>query len=75
MPIGHAPRVSRIARAATHFGWAAHGDGCRGFPGESNAEMRRRLERTVRARMDDFPRGTHYELFGEGEGVSVTRMN
>jgi hypothetical protein len=68
-------RAARFAyrEGATHFGWAAHGDGCRGFHGESNAEMRRRLERTVRARMDDFPRATHYELFGEGEGVLVTR--
>ena len=30
-----------------------------------------KLERAVRARMDDFPRATHYELFGEGDEVSV----
>jgi hypothetical protein len=70
-------RAARFAYhdGATHFGWAAHGDRCRGFPDASNAEMRRKLERTVRARMDDFPRATHYELFGEGESVSVTRRN
>ncbi len=68
-------RAARFAyrEGATHFGWAAHGDVCRGFPGESNADMRRKLDKAVRARMDDFPRATHYELFGEGDQVSVNR--
>jgi hypothetical protein len=68
-------RAARFAyrEGATHFGWGGERDGCLGFPGDPNPEMRRKLERTVRARMDDFRRATHYELFGEGEGVSVNR--
>ena len=70
-------RAARFAyrEGATHFGWAAHGDRCLGCPADSNAQMRRKLERTVRARMDDFPHAVHYELFAEGDSVSVTRRN
>jgi hypothetical protein len=56
---------------ATHMGWAAHGDECRGFPGASNAEMRAKLARTLRKRAEEFPRAHHYALFGEGEKVEV----
>lgn len=56
---------------ARHMGWAAHGDVCRGFDGESDDAMRRRLARTVRKRAEDFPRATHYEIFAVGAEVSV----
>jgi hypothetical protein len=58
---------------ATHMGWAAHGDVCRGFYGESDGELRRRLSRTARRRAADFPNATHYELFGIGGAVTVEK--
>lgn len=69
-------RAARIAyqNGARHMGWAAHGDVCRGFHGASDEEMRRRLARTIRARRADFRDATHYELFGLGGEVTVTRI-
>jgi hypothetical protein len=59
---------------AAHMGWAAHGDGCRGFPGEFDGDLLRKLERTVRRRAEDFPRAVHYVLFALEEGVEVRRF-
>jgi hypothetical protein len=69
-------RASRLAsrEGATHMGWAGHGDSCGGFPGESNHELRRKLERTARKRAADFPRAAHYLLFGEGGQVDVVPL-
>jgi len=66
-------KVSRLAyhEGAAHMGWAAHGDQCAGFPGESNADMRTKLERTVRKRASEFPRASHYGLFAHGDTVEV----
>jgi hypothetical protein len=54
------------------MGWAAHGEGCRGFPGASNEELRRKLRRAAQKRADDFPLVRHFQLFGEGGQVTVT---
>ncbi|MBD0347712.1 MAG: hypothetical protein ICV59_01045 [Thermoleophilia bacterium] len=59
---------------ALHMGWAAHGDRCLGFSGESNDEIRRKLHRAARARAEEFARAIHYELFGEGGDVTVVRV-
>jgi hypothetical protein len=69
-------RAARLAyrQGATVMGWAAHGDRCGGFYGASNEEMRRKLNRAARARMNDFPGAEHYELFGESRNVAVTRI-
>jgi hypothetical protein len=56
---------------AVYMGWMAHGDVCRGFDGESDTDLRRRLERTARKRVEDFPRATHYMLFAQEGEVSV----
>jgi hypothetical protein len=66
-------RGARLAheRGATHMGWAAHGDECLGLRGESDEQIRRRLERTVRARAADFPDARHYGLFGVAGEVEV----
>jgi hypothetical protein len=58
---------------AAHMGWAAHGDGCRGFYGESDSALRQRLARAARKRAGDFPKAIHYELFALEAGVSVER--
>ena len=69
-------KMARLAHreGAIHMGWAAHGDECRGFPGETNGAMLRKLERTARQRSDEFPHATHYLLFGEGGQVSVREV-
>ena len=66
-------KVGRLAysEGAAHMGWAAHGDQCAGFPGESNEEMRTKLERIVRKRSSEFPRAAHYGLFAHGDTVEV----
>jgi hypothetical protein len=66
-------KVARLAyrEGGAHMGWAAHGDQCAGFPGESNADMRAKLERTVRKRASEFPRAAHYGLFAHGDTVEV----
>ena len=56
---------------ATHMGWMAHGDVCRGFYGESDDDMRRRLARTVQKRAGDFPNATHYAIFARDGEVSI----
>jgi hypothetical protein len=69
-------RIARHAyrQGATHMGWAGHGDRCLGFPGVSNADLRRKLGRTARARAEEFPKAAHYELFGEQGAVEVMRV-
>ncbi len=66
-------KVGRLAysEGAAHMGWGAHGDQCAGFPGESNADVRTKLERTVRKRASEFPRAAHYGLFAHGDTVEV----
>ena len=56
---------------AAHMGWMAHGDVCRGFLGESDDDMRRRLARTVQKRARDFPQATHYAIFATNGEVSI----
>jgi hypothetical protein len=56
---------------AAHMGWMAHGDVCRGFYGESDAELRARLARTVEKRARDFPNASHYAIFALDGGVSI----
>ena len=41
------------------------------LPVESNADMRTKLERTVRKRASEFPRASHYGLFAHGDTVEV----
>lgn len=69
-------RMARIAyrEGARHMGWAAHGDGCRGFHGASDHDMRAKLERAARSRTNDFRDAAHYTLFGLGSDVAVTRV-
>jgi len=66
-------RASRLAHGlgAVHMGWAAHGDECLGFKGEASDRVRQRLESAVRKRAEEFPRATHYLLFGEAGEVEV----
>jgi hypothetical protein len=69
-------KVARLAygEGGACMGWAAHGDGCRGFPGETNETLLRKLERTARRRAAEFPRATHYLLFADASGVSVREV-
>ena len=69
-------KIARLAHreGALHMGWAAHGDVCRSFPGETNGAMLRKLERTARTRSDEFPHATHYLLFGAGSQISVREV-
>jgi hypothetical protein len=69
-------RAARIAyrTGARHMGWAAHGDGCRGFHGATDHELRAKLDRAARSRLDDFREAVHYTLFALGGEVTVTRI-
>jgi hypothetical protein len=69
-------RMARIAyrEGARHMGWAAHGDACRGFYAVSDHDMRAKLDRAARSRVDDFREAAHYKLFGLGGEVAVTRI-
>jgi hypothetical protein len=58
---------------AAHMGWMAHGDVCRGFYGESDDDLRRRLARTVEKRARDFPRAVHYAIFALDSEVVIER--
>jgi len=65
---GSEPSSARLAYdvpaiSARIMGWAAHGDGCGGFPGRTNDEMREKLIATVKERMRDFPDVRHIALF------------
>jgi hypothetical protein len=48
--VGDNTRAARLAhqRGALFMGWAAHGDECLGFPGDSNEQIRGRLAQTSR---------------------------
>ena len=59
---------------AVHMGWAGHGDGCGGFPGESDEELRGKLEQSARKRVEEFPAAEHWLLFGRGGEVEVARL-
>jgi hypothetical protein len=67
-------RGSRIAvrNGADIMGWSGHGDVCLGFPGESDASLRARLERTALRRAGEFPGCVHLALFALPDGVEVT---
>jgi hypothetical protein len=69
-------RMARLAyrSGASFMGWAGHGDVCHGFHGATNDDLRRKLERTARRRAGDFPRATHYLLFGENGDVEAVRI-
>ena len=69
-------RVARFAyrSGASFMGWAGHGEICRGFYGATNDDLRRKLDRTARRRAGDFPRATHYLLFGENGDVEALRI-
>ena len=69
-------RMARLAyrSGAGFMGWAGHGDACAGFHGTTNAELRRKLDRTARRRAGDFPRATHYLLFAENGDVEALRI-
>ena len=54
-----------------HMGWAAHGDECAGFPGQSNADVQAKLERTLQKRASEFPLAAHVGLFALGDRVEV----
>ena len=58
---------------AGHMGWMAHGDVCRGFSGETDEGMRRRLARTVEKRARDFRNAAHYAIFARDGEVSIER--
>jgi hypothetical protein len=66
-------RAARLAhrRGALLMGWAAHGDECLGFAGESNDQIRSRLLRTLAKRAEEFPRATHVGLFAVRETVEL----
>jgi len=66
-------RAARLAlkNGAVFMGWAAHGDECLGFPGESNERIADKLVRTLRRRTEEFPRATHVGLFAYGDEVHV----
>jgi hypothetical protein len=59
---------------ARHMGWAAHGATCLRYPDLSDAELRRRLERVARRRVEEFPAARHYLLFALPEGVDVVTL-
>jgi hypothetical protein len=67
-------RTARFAArgGATVMGWSAHGERCLGFPGEGDASIRARLERTAQKRAEEFPRCLHLALFALADGVQVT---
>ena len=71
-----ATRMARIAyrEGAQHLAWAAHGNGCRGFHGATDDEMRGKLDRAARSRLDEFRNVSHYTLFALDAGVTVTRI-
>jgi hypothetical protein len=54
------------------MGWSAHGEQCLGFPGEGDASIRARLERTAQKRAEEFPGCLHLALFALADGVQVT---
>jgi hypothetical protein len=66
-------KAGRLAyrEGAAHMGWAAHGDECAGFPGQSNADVQAKLERTLQKRASEFPLAAHVGLFALGDRVEV----
>jgi len=56
------------------MGWAAHGDGCGGFPGRSDADMQAMLEAAARELLAEFPDADHWLLFGQGGRVEVSPL-
>jgi hypothetical protein len=68
-------RAARLSHrnGAVFMGWAAHGDGCLGFPGESNERLADRLVSTLRKRAEEFPKATHFGFFAQGEEVHVIK--
>ena len=69
-------RAARLAHrnGAVHMGWGAHGDGCGGFPGVRDDELRAKLRRTAQRRAEEFPRAAHYALFATVAGVEVEQV-
>jgi hypothetical protein len=59
---------------ATLMGWAAHGDGCGGYPGRSDDEMRAAVEAAAREGAEAFPDARHWVLFGVGGEVEVAEL-
>ena len=66
-------KTARFAygQGARHMAWAAHGDNCGGFPGVSDDELRREVERSMKSRAEEFPEAEHYALFAHEGGVEL----
>jgi hypothetical protein len=71
---GHAlrPRGAEYARAhgARVMGWAAHGNGCGGFPDVGDDRLRAMLEATLGRRRVEYPDAEHLAFFGSGSRVT-----
>ena len=59
---------------ATIMGWAAHGDGCGGFPGVDDEGMKAKLQAAAADRAIDFPTVEHWTLFGAGGEVEASAL-
>lgn len=57
------------------MGWSAHGDGCGGFPGCSDEELRAKLDAAAGERAKDFPAASHWTLFGAGGKVEAAPVD
>ena len=75
---GGAPGQALRTRALEHahrqgarvMGWAAHGDGCGGFPDVGDDRLRAMLETTLARRRVEYPDAEHLAFFGSGSRVT-----
>lgn len=74
--LGATTATARFAydKGARVMGWAAHGDGCGGFPGLTDDELRTKLHDAATTTPEDFPEAEHWTLFGAGGAVEVGRV-
>jgi hypothetical protein len=80
---GGAPSFDAVTATAAYayemgariMGWGAHGDGCGGFPGRSDDEMKAMLEAVARERAEDFPDAEHWMLFASGGRAEAGKVS
>jgi hypothetical protein len=62
-------------KGARVMGWAAHGEGCGGFPGLADDALRTKLAESAAGRAALFAEAEHWTLFAAGGRVEADRLS
>jgi hypothetical protein len=63
------------AHGAVIFGWQAHINGCGGQPAVSDQEIAQRLDRTLAAMREKYPKARHFRILASEDGIEIAEWH